>query len=145
MAARSATAMPRTLPAQSRWASPAQRRAGSTRWCWRPTPPAAPRYRPGATGAAIDQAARAQIEAGGYNPQFLHRTGHGLGLEIHEPPYIVGGGNEPLAPGATLYDPSRASTSAGLCGVRIEDDVVITADGAESLTTFERELIIVEG
>jgi Xaa-Pro aminopeptidase len=98
--------------------------------------------RPGATGAAIDQAARAQIEAGGYGPQFLHRTGHGLGLEIHEPPYIVAGSDEPLAPGAT-FTIEPGVYVAGLCGVRIEDDVVITADGAESLTTFERELIIV--
>jgi Xaa-Pro dipeptidase len=98
--------------------------------------------RPGATGGAIDQAARAQIEAGGYGPQFLHRTGHGLGLEIHEPPYIVAGSDEPLAPGAT-FTIEPGIYVAGLCGVRIEDDVVITADGAESLTTFERELIIV--
>ncbi len=78
----------------------------------------------------------------GYGPQFLHRTGHGLGLEIHEPPYIVGGSNEPLAPGAT-FTIEPGVYVAGFCGVRIEDDVVITADGAESLTTFERELIII--
>jgi Xaa-Pro dipeptidase len=100
--------------------------------------------RPGASGAAIDQAARAVIEAGGYGPHFLHRTGHGLGLEIHEPPYIVAGSNDPLEPGTTFtIEPGIYVASLG--GVRIEDDVVITADGAESLTTFERELIIVKG
>src|SRR4029434_330511 len=51
--------------------------------------------RPGASGDAIDRAARAVIEAGGYGPQFLHRTGHGLGLEVHEPPYIVAASHAP--------------------------------------------------
>ena len=98
--------------------------------------------RPGATGEEIDQAARSVIAEGGYGPQFLHRTGHGLGLDEHEPPNIVAGSREPLAIGTTftiepgIYVP-------GLGGVRIEDDVVLTADGAESLTTFERDLIIV--
>jgi Xaa-Pro dipeptidase len=99
--------------------------------------------RPGASGAAIDQAARSVIEAGGYGPQFLHRTGHGLGLEVHEPPYIVAGSDDPLEPGTT-FTIEPGIYVAGLGGVRIEDDVVITADGAESLTTFERELIIVK-
>jgi Xaa-Pro dipeptidase len=98
--------------------------------------------RPGATGDAIDQAARSVIEAGGYGPQFLHRTGHGLGLEVHEPPYIVAGSHAPLAPGAT-FTIEPGIYVAGHYGARIEDDMVITADGAESLTTFERDLIIV--
>jgi Xaa-Pro dipeptidase len=98
--------------------------------------------RPEATGAEIDQAARTVIAAGGYGAQFIHRTGHGLGLEIHEPPYIVAGSHEPLAPGAT-FTIEPGIYVEGLCGVRIEDDVVITTEGAESLTTFERELIIV--
>jgi Xaa-Pro dipeptidase len=100
--------------------------------------------RPGASGDAIDRAARMVIEAGGYGPQFLHRTGHGLGLEIHEPPYIVAGSHAPLAPGTT-FTVEPGIYVAGSYGVRIEDDMVITADGAESLTTFERELIIVKG
>src|SRR5262249_32629608 len=83
---------------------------------------------PGATGEAIDRAARAVIEAGGYGSQFLHRTGHGLGLEIHEPPYIVGGGRDPLAAGTT-FTIEPGVYVAGLSGVRIEDNVVITADG----------------
>jgi Xaa-Pro dipeptidase len=99
---------------------------------------------PGASGEAIDRAARAVIEAGGYGPQFLHRTGHGLGLEVHEPPYIVAGSRAPLAPGTT-FTVEPGIYVAGRYGVRIEDDLVITADGAESLTTFERELIIVNG
>lgn len=98
--------------------------------------------RPGASGEQIDQAARHEIEKGGYGPQFLHRTGHGLGMEGHEPPYIVAGNREPLQPGAT-FTIEPGIYLAGSMGVRIEDDVVITADGAESLTTFRRDLIIV--
>ena len=100
--------------------------------------------RPEATGEEIDQAARKVIVEGGYGPQFLHRTGHGLGLEVHEPPYIVAGSQEPLEPGTT-FTVEPGVYVAGVCGVRIEDDVVITREGAESLTTFERELIIVKG
>lgn len=96
--------------------------------------------RPGASGRDIDRAARGVIEKAGYGEYFIHRTGHGLGLEVHEPPYIMEGNREPLAPGAVftvepgIYLPDQA-------GVRIEDDVVITKGGARSLTSFSRELI----
>ncbi|HEU4325842.1 MAG TPA: Xaa-Pro peptidase family protein [Roseiflexaceae bacterium] len=100
--------------------------------------------RPGASGEQIDRAARDVIEDSGYGPQFLHRTGHGLGMEVHEPPYIVSGSVNPLPVGAT-FTIEPGVYVAGLGGVRIEDDMVITADGAESLTTFERELIVVKG
>lgn len=95
---------------------------------------------PATTGAAIDAAARGIIEAAGYGPCFVHRTGHGLGIETHEPPYINAGETMPLPSGATftiepgIYLPGRG-------GVRIEDDVLVTDDGGESLTTFERELM----
>jgi Xaa-Pro dipeptidase len=98
--------------------------------------------RPGATGEAIDQAARAIIVAGGYGEQFIHRTGHGLGLEIHEPPFIVGGSTAPLRPGTT-FTVEPGIYLPGVVGVRIEDDMVITADGAESLTSFPRDLVVV--
>jgi len=93
---------------------------------------------PGVPAEAVDQAARAVIEEAGYGEHFIHRTGHGLGLEVHEPPYIVAGNQRILEPGMTftvepgIYLPGRG-------GVRIEDDVVVTSDGAESLTTFPRE------
>lgn len=105
--------------------------------------------RPGVSGAEIDQAARQVIDAGGYGKAFLHRTGHGLGLDCHELPNIVAGSTEPLAAGTTFtIEPGIYLPGVG--GVRIEDDVVLTdaaADGAQSLTTFERELLIlpVEG
>jgi Xaa-Pro dipeptidase len=99
--------------------------------------------RPGATGESIDAAARQVIEQGGYGQYFIHRTGHGLGLEVHEPPYIVAGSREPLPAGAT-FTVEPGIYVAGVGGVRIEDDMVITADGAESLTSFERDLIVIE-
>lgn len=98
--------------------------------------------RPEATGSAIDAAAREAIAAGGYGEYFIHRTGHGFGLEAHELPNIVAGSDEPLAPGTTftiepgIYVP-------GVAGVRIEDDMVITEEGARSLTSFPRELMVI--
>jgi Xaa-Pro dipeptidase len=98
--------------------------------------------RPGATGQDVDRAARQVIAEAGYGQYFTHRTGHGLGLEGHEPPYMVEGNVTPLEVGNTftiepgIYVP-------GLGGVRIEDDMVITEDGAESLTTYDRELKVI--
>ncbi|HMP41440.1 MAG TPA: Xaa-Pro peptidase family protein [Roseiflexaceae bacterium] len=96
---------------------------------------------PGASGASIDHAARTVIDAAGYGPYFIHRTGHGLGLEIHEPPFIVGGSHERLPVGAT-FTVEPGIYLAGKFGVRIEDDLVITADGAETLTSFTRDLLV---
>lgn len=94
---------------------------------------------PGATGESIDTAARQVIERDGYGPFFIHRTGHGIGLDVHEPPFIVVGSRAPLPVGAT-FTVEPGIYLRGVGGVRIEDDIVITADGAESLTTFPREL-----
>ena len=98
--------------------------------------------RPGVTGQDVDRAARKVIVDGGYGEQFFHRTGHGLGLEVHEAPNMVEGNLEPLHPGNVFtVEPGIYLTGRG--GVRIEDDVVITPDGCRSLTSYSRELISV--
>lgn len=99
--------------------------------------------RPGTPAASVDRAARGVIEAAGYGLYFTHRTGHGLGLEGHEEPYIRSDNLMKLQPGMTftiepgIYLPNRN-------GVRIEDDVVITASGCKSLTNLPRELITIK-
>lgn len=97
---------------------------------------------PKATGQDVDRAARRIIEDAGYGDYFIHRTGHGLGLEVHEPPFMMEGNEEPMAPG-TVFTVEPGIYLPGRGGVRIEDDVVITADGHRSLTTFSRDLITV--
>jgi len=100
--------------------------------------------KPGVACSDVDKAARDVIEAAGYGQYFIHRTGHGLGTEGHEPPYIRAGNPMLLEPGMSftiepgIYLPNRF-------GVRIEDDVVVTADGLTSLTSYPRELEIIGG
>jgi Xaa-Pro aminopeptidase len=87
----------------------------------------------------VDRAARAVIEEGGYGEFFIHRTGHGLGLEEHEEPYIREGNEDRLEAGVTftvepgIYLPGRG-------GVRIEDDVAVAEDGVLTLSAMSREL-----
>jgi Xaa-Pro dipeptidase len=79
------------------------------------------------------------IEAAGYGKYFFHRTGHGLGLEGHEPPYIRADVDEPLQPGMTFtVEPGVYLSGRG--GVRVEDDVVVTDQGVRSLTSAPRQL-----
>ena len=98
--------------------------------------------KPGASGQDVDRAARQVIEAAGYGQYFTHRTGHGLGLEGHEPPYMVEGNTTPLEVGNT-FTVEPGIYVPGLGGVRIEDDLLITPAGVESLTTYDRELRII--
>jgi len=99
--------------------------------------------RPGVSAEAVDAAARTPITQAGYGPQFVHRTGHGIGLETHEDPYIVAGNAEPLAPGMAFS--VEPGIYPGPHGARIEDIVVCTEQGYERLNHVTRELVIVGG
>jgi Xaa-Pro dipeptidase len=98
--------------------------------------------KPGVPCAAVDIAARAVIESAGYGKYFTHRTGHGIGMEGHEAPYMRGDNMQILEPGMAftvepgIYLPDRN-------GVRIEDNLVITTNGAESLSDMPREVRVV--
>lgn len=97
--------------------------------------------RPGIPAGDIDRAARAVIANSGYGPQFFHRVGHGIGMEGHEPPYMFAENTLILQPGmAFTVEPGIYLADRG--GVRIEDNVVITAQGAEILSDYSRELTI---
>ena len=98
--------------------------------------------RPGLPCAAVDHATRKVIEDGGYGRQFTHRTGHGLGMECHEDPYIRGDNDQLLAVGMT-YTVEPGIYLIGRNGVRIEDDVVVTENGALSLSTMSRDLRVI--
>ncbi len=98
--------------------------------------------RPGVTAEAVDAAAREPITAAGYGEYFVHRTGHGIGLECHEDPYIVSGNAEPLAPGMAFS--IEPGIYPGPHGARIEDIVVCTEQGCERLNNAGRGLVRVD-
>ncbi|MEJ2887583.1 M24 family metallopeptidase [Actinomycetospora aeridis] len=95
--------------------------------------------RPGVTAASIDEAARSIIRDAGYGEYFVHRTGHGIGLEVHEEPYVVDGNDLLLEPGMAfsvepgIYFPGR-------WGARIEDIVIVTDSGCESVNQRPHDL-----
>jgi Xaa-Pro dipeptidase len=98
--------------------------------------------RSGIAAQEVDRAARQVIRDAGYGDYFVHRTGHGLGLEVHEPPYIVEG-NARLLEAGMVFTVEPGIYVPGVGGVRIEDDVVVTQDGVDCLTSFPRELMAV--
>ncbi|TDP92205.1 M24 family metallopeptidase [Labedaea rhizosphaerae] len=100
--------------------------------------------KPGVTAQEIDAAARKVIADAGFGDYFIHRTGHGIGLDVHEEPYIMDGNALPLEPGMAfsvepgIYQPGR-------WGARIEDIVVVTEDGVRSLNNRPHELVELDG
>ncbi|MFE3178821.1 M24 family metallopeptidase [Amycolatopsis sp. NPDC059090] len=99
--------------------------------------------RPGATAESIDKAARDVIDAAGFGEYFIHRTGHGIGLDVHEEPYIIAGNALPLEAGMAfsvepgIYQPGR-------WGARIEDIVLVTESGVEPVNTRPHELVVLD-
>ena len=96
--------------------------------------------RPGVLMSDIDRAARRVIEEGGYGKYFIHRTGHGIGLEVHEPTDVSAANHAVARPGM-CFSIEPGIYLPGRFGVRIEDLVAVTEDGAETLNCLERELI----
>ncbi|MEU5391068.1 aminopeptidase P family protein [Streptomyces tibetensis] len=99
--------------------------------------------RPGAACQDVDRAARRVIADAGYGEYFIHRTGHGIGVTTHEPPYMIEGEERPLVPGM-CFSVEPGIYLPGRFGVRIEDIVTVTEDGGRRLNTTPRELVIVE-
>jgi len=99
--------------------------------------------RVGVTCEAVDAAAREPIAAAGYGDRFIHRTGHGIGVEEHEDPYIVAGNRTPLEPGHA-FSVEPGIYTPGAWGLRLEDIVVATEAGPLALNRADHDLVVVE-
>lgn len=99
--------------------------------------------RPGIACAELDRIARTVIAEAGYGERFIHRTGHGIGVTTHEPPYLIAGEEQLLRPGM-CFSIEPGIYLPGRFGVRIEDIVTVTAEGGERLNKTDRALRVVE-
>jgi Xaa-Pro aminopeptidase len=99
--------------------------------------------KPGVACEELDAVARGIITAAGYGPRFLHRVGHGLGLDVHEEPYLVNGNTMPLKPGMVFSDEPGIYLE-GNFGVRIEDAVVCTETGGKRLNEASRAITVMD-
>jgi Xaa-Pro aminopeptidase len=100
--------------------------------------------RPGAPAGDLDEVARSVIRDGGFGDRFIHRLGHGIGLEAHEDPYLVAGNDEAIAVGHA-FSIEPGIYIEGRFGVRLEDIVVCGSDGPDVLNEASRELLVVRG
>jgi len=98
--------------------------------------------RPGATAGEVDRAARSAIEEAGYAPYFVHRTGHGLGLSTHEPPWIMDGSEDVLRE-STVFSIEPGIYLPGEFGVRLEEIVYLTDDGCTRFSELRRDVYVV--
>ncbi|MEU2773053.1 aminopeptidase P family protein [Streptomyces sp. NPDC007162] len=98
--------------------------------------------RPGAACQEVDRAARAVITGAGYGEFFIHRTGHGIGVTTHEPPYMIEGEEQPLVPGM-CFSVEPGIYLPGRFGVRIEDIVTVTDEGGRRFNNTTREMVVV--
>lgn len=101
------------------------------------------RVRPGIACQELDRSARGVIEEAGFGDWFIHRTGHGIGMEVHEHPYIVEGNQEELVAGMS-FSIEPGVYLPGQFGVRIEDIVVCAPSGVEVLNQADRDLVVVQ-
>lgn len=98
----------------------------------------------GTSCEAVDATARRIIDDAGYGDRFFHRTGHGIGVEEHEDPYVVAGNTTALVPGHA-FSVEPGIYTAGAWGLRLEDIVVAAVDGPEPLNTADHALVVVDG
>ena len=98
--------------------------------------------RPGITAGSVDAVARDVLAAEGLAEVFVHRTGHGIGLSVHEEPYIVSGNEITLEPGMA-FSVEPGIYFPGQWGARIEDIVIVTEDGVESVNQRPHDLVVV--
>ena len=98
---------------------------------------------PGVTCETIDRVGRAMIDSAGFGESFIHRTGHGIGIEEHEDPYLVAGNRTPLAVGHA-FSVEPGIYLAGRFGMRLEDIVVVGDDGPDPLNTVDHALVVVD-